>query len=159
MIPYAVRQKQKTSEGGHDSQRALLTMAAELKHLYDEEFAKPPTALSSPRLPHLAKCALRLALELPAATPHNALSTLEKPNNTTLGVFGKAGDRQSSTIALSLNISAASLYILHSGSSELPSLCANRIVATLPILSCNTESKIAAVGDAEASPTPTPERE
>lgn len=125
---------------------------------YDEEFAKAPTALSSPRFPHLAKCALRLALELPAATPHNALRMLEKPNNTTLGVFGKAGDRQSSTIALSLNISAASLYILHSGSSEVPSLCANRIVATLPILSCNTESKIAAVGDAEASPTPTPGR-
>lgn len=123
-----------------------------------QRICEPPTALSSPRLPHLAKCALRLALELPAATPHKALSTLEKPNNTTLGVFGKAGDRQSSTIALSLNISAESLYILHSGSSEVPSLCANRIVATLPILSCNTESKIAAVGDAEASPTPTPGR-
>ena len=115
------------------------------------------TALSSPKFPHLAKCALRLALELPAATPHKALSTLEKLNRSTLGAFGRAGLRQSSTIAVSLKTSAASLYILHSGSSEVPSLCAKRIVAILPMLSCNTDKSRAAVGEADASPTPTPE--
>lgn len=57
---------------------------------------------------------------------------------------------------MSLKTSAASLYILHSGSSEVPSLWAKRIVAIRPILSWSTERRRAAVGDAEASPTPTP---
>ena len=75
------------------------------------------TALSSPRFPHLAKCALKLALELPAATPHRALKTLEKLKSSTRIAFGSAGERQSSIMAASLNTSAARRYILHSGSS------------------------------------------
>ena len=59
---------------------------------------------------------------------------------------------------MSLKTSAASLYILHSGSSEVPSLCAKRIVAILPVLSWSTERRSAAVGEADASPTPTPAR-
>ena len=118
--------------------------------------AQLPTAFSSPRLPHFAKCALKLAFELPAATPQSALSTLEKLKSTTLGSLGSAGERQSKTIAVSLNTSAASRYILHSGSREVPSLCANRMVAMRPILSCKTERRSAAVGEADASPTPTP---
>ena len=93
------------------------------------------TAFSSPRLPHFAKWALRLALELPAATPHKARRMLEKLNRITLGIFDSAGDRQSSTIAVSLKMSAAKRYILHSGSRAVPSLWANRIVAILPVLS------------------------
>jgi len=61
---------------------------------------------------------------------------------------GSAGDRQSKIIAASLNMSAAKRYILHSGSSAVPSLWAKRIVAIRPILSCNTDSNNAAVGDA-----------
>lgn len=95
-------------------------------------------------------------MELPAVTPHKALRTLEKLSRSTLGTLGSAGDKQSSIIAVSLKTSAASLYILHSGSSEVPSLCAKRMVANLPILSCMTERSKAAVGDADASPTPTP---
>ena len=114
------------------------------------------TAFSSPRLPHLAKCALKLAFELPAATPHNALSTLEKLKSITLGSFGSVGERQSRIIAVSLKTSAANRYILHSGSRDVPSLCAKRIVAIRPMLSCRTFRSRAAVGDADASPTPTP---
>ena len=114
------------------------------------------TAFSSPKLPHLAKCALRLAFELPAATPHNARKTLEKLNKMTRGTFGSAGDKQSRIMAQSLKTSAASLYILHSGSRDVPSLWAKRMVAILPMLSCRTDSRSAAVGDADASPTPTP---
>lgn len=116
------------------------------------------TAFNSPKLPHLAKWALRLALELPAATPHNALKTLEKLSKITLGALGNAGDRQSNIMAVSLNTSAASLYILHSGSREVPSLWAKRMVAIRPILSWITVRRRAAVGEAEASPTPTPTR-
>lgn len=93
------------------------------------------TAFSSPRLPHFAKWALRLALELPAATPHKARRMLEKLSRITLGTFDSAGDKQSSTIAVSLKMSAAKRYILHSGSKAVPSLWANRIVAILPVLS------------------------
>ena len=114
------------------------------------------TAFNSPKFPHLAKCALRLALELPAATPHSARKTLEKLSKMTRGIFGSAGDRQSRIMAQSLKTSAASLYILHSGSREVPSLWAKRMVAIRPILSCRTDSKSAAVGEADASPTPTP---
>lgn len=74
----------------------------------------------------------------------------------TLAVLGKAGDRQSKIIAVSLKTSAARRYILHSGSSDVPSLCAKRMVAILPMDSCSTERRRAAVGDADASPTPTP---
>jgi len=114
------------------------------------------TAFSSPRFPCVAKWALNEALELPAATPHRERSTLDRLNNTTLDAFGKAGDRQSNIIAASLNTSAASLYILHSGSRDVPSLWANRIVAIRPILSWRTERRSAAVGEAWESPTPIP---
>lgn len=114
------------------------------------------TALSSPKFPRLAKWADKLAFDDPAHTPHNDRRTLENDKTTTLTGLGNAGDRQSRTIAVSLRISAASLYILHSGSSDVPSLCAKRMVAILPMDSCSTESSSAAVGDALASPTPTP---
>jgi hypothetical protein len=121
---------------------------------------KPPlnrrTALSSPRFPRFAKCADKLAFALPAHTPHSDRSTLDRDNIKTLAALGNAGDRQSRIMAESLNMSAARRYILHSGSSAVPSLCAKRIVAILPIDSCSTESSSAAVGDAVASPTPTP---
>jgi hypothetical protein len=55
-----------------------------------------------------------------------------------------------------LNTSADSLYILHSGSRDVPSLCANRIVAIRPMLSWRTERRSAAVGEAWESPTPIP---
>ena len=124
----------------------------------DEGHRPSLTALSSPKFPHLAKCALRLALELPAATPHKAFSTLDKLNRRTLGAFGSAGLRHSNTMAVSLKTSAASLYLLHSGSSDVPNLCAKRIVAILPMLSCSTDKRSAAVSEADASPTPTPVR-
>jgi len=59
-------------------------------------------------------------------------------------------------MAASLNMSAASRYILHSGSSDVPSLWAKRIVAIRPILSWRTVSRSAAVGEACESPTPIP---
>ena len=93
------------------------------------------TAFSSPRFPHRAKCALRLALELPAATPHRARNALEKLKRITRGALGRVGDRQSSTMAASLKMSAANRYILHSCSSETPKRCAKTIVAIRPVLS------------------------
>ena len=90
------------------------------------------TAFSSPKFPHLAKCALKLAFALPAATPHKALKMLDALNNSTLGLRGRTGDKQSRSIAASLKMSAASRYILHSGSRAVPSLCAKRIVAIRP---------------------------
>lgn len=114
------------------------------------------TAFNSPRFPFLAKCALRLALALPAHTPHSERRTLENEKTITRNGLGKAGDRQSSIMALSLNMSAARRYILHSGSRDVPSLWANRIVTIRPMDSCSTLSKRAAVGEAFASPTPTP---
>ena len=116
----------------------------------------PLTAFSSPRLPHFAKCALKLAFELPAATPHNARRMLLELRTSTRMVLGNAGDKQSRIMAASLNTSAANRYILHSGSRDVPSLWANRMVAIRPADSWITESRRAAVGDAEASPTPTP---
>jgi hypothetical protein len=59
-------------------------------------------------------------------------------------------------MAVSLKMSAARRYILHSGSREVPNLCANKMVAIRPMDSWSTESSSAAVGEAEASPTPTP---
>ena len=59
-------------------------------------------------------------------------------------------------MAASLKMSAASRYILHSGSRDVPSLCAKRIVAIRPMLSCKTERRRAAVGEAWESPTPIP---
>jgi hypothetical protein len=58
--------------------------------------------------------------------------------------------------AVSLKTSAKSRYRLHSATSEFPSLCAKRIVASRPMLSWMTVNKSAAVGEAVASPTPTP---
>jgi hypothetical protein len=74
-------------------------------------------------------------LELPAATPQSDRSILERLSKATLEAFGSAGERQSKSIAASLKMSAARRYILHSGSSDVPSLWANRMVAILPILS------------------------
>jgi hypothetical protein len=114
------------------------------------------TAFNSPKFPFFAKCALRLALELPAHTPHRERRTLENDKMSTLAALGKTGDRQSRIMAVSLKMSAANRYILHSGSNDVPSLCANSIVAIRPMLSCKTLRSNAAVGLAEASPTPTP---
>lgn len=118
--------------------------------------ARSLTAFSSPRLPHFAKCALKLALDDPAATPHKALSTLELLNSRTLGPWGKAGERQSKSIAASLKTSAAKRYILHSGSRAVPSRSAKRMVAIRPVDSWRMERRSAVVGLAEASPTPKP---
>lgn len=104
----------------------------------------------------MAKCALSDALLLPAATPHRDRRTLEKLRSNTRELLGKAGERQSRIIAASLKISASSRYILHSGSRDVPSRCANRIVAMRPMLSCRTERRSAAVGEAWLSPTPIP---
>ncbi|KAJ4395709.1 hypothetical protein N0V91_010678 [Didymella pomorum] len=51
-----------------------------------------------------------------------ARKQLEKLSTITRAGFGKAGDKQSRTMAVSLKMSAASLYILHSGSNDVPSL-------------------------------------
>jgi hypothetical protein len=80
------------------------------------------TAFNSPKFPCVAKWALSEALELPAATPQSERSTLETLNNATLEALGRAGERQSRSIAASLKISAAKRYILHSGSRDVPSL-------------------------------------
>lgn len=63
--------------------------------------------MTSPRFPLRAKCALRLAFALPAATPHSARSALDPLSTTTRVGFGSAGDRQSRTMAQSLSTSAA----------------------------------------------------
>ena len=73
------------------------------------------TAFRSPIFPDFAKCALKVAFELPAATPHKALRTPESVRIPIRTGFGNAGDRQSNIMAESLNTSAANLYILHSG--------------------------------------------
>jgi hypothetical protein len=66
------------------------------------------TALSSAKFPHLAKCALRLALELPPATPHNARNTPAALRiDTRITPAGTMGDRQSRIMAKSLKTSAA----------------------------------------------------
>lgn len=89
-------------------------------------------ALSSPRFPQRAKCALRLAFAEPAATPHSARKMLLKLSMSTRRGFGKAGERQSSTNAKSFRMSARRRYILHSGSRDVPNLQANAIVAIRP---------------------------
>jgi hypothetical protein len=114
------------------------------------------TALTSPKFPFRAKCALKLALALPAHTPQSARSTLERLNTMTRSGFGNAGLRQSITIAVSFKTSAARRYILHSGSRAVPSRCANRMVPMRPADSWSTERRSAVVGDAVESPTPTP---
>lgn len=81
---------------------------------------------------------------------------LLKLRTRTRGRRGKAGDTQSNSIAASLKKSAASLHALHSGSRLVPSFAAKRIVATRPVDSCRTDRSRAAVGEALASPTPTP---
>lgn len=90
------------------------------------------TALTSPKFPALAKCALRLALELPAQTPHSARKQLPTLQIATRIGLGKMGDRTSSTMDESLKMSAANRYILHSGSSAVPSRCANMMVEMRP---------------------------
>jgi len=114
------------------------------------------TALTSPKFPFRAKCALKLALALPAHTPHSARSTLEQLSTATRSGFGNAGDRQSITMAVSLKMSAARRYILHSGSRAVPSRCAKRMVPMRPVDSCSTVRSRAVVGEAVESPTPTP---
>lgn len=91
------------------------------------------TALTSPKLPFLAKCALRLALALPAQTPQRLRMMLLKLKTATRTGLGNAGDIQSRTMAASLRMSAARRYFLHSGSSAVPSRWAKRIVAIRPI--------------------------
>ena len=117
----------------------------------------PLTALTSARFPHREKCALRLALELPPATPHRARSTPAVLSTMTREApAGIMGDKQSRIIARSLKTSAASRYILHSGSRAVPTRCAKRIVAIRPEVSCRICSNRAEVGEASALPTPTP---
>jgi hypothetical protein len=70
--------------------------------------------------------------------------------------LGKAGDKQSRIIAVSLKTSAAKRNILHSGSRAVPRRCAKRIVAMRPVDSWSTERRSAEVGEAVESPTPTP---
>jgi hypothetical protein len=60
-------------------------------------------------------------LELPAATAHKARRILEQLRITNLISLGNAGERQSKMKEVSLKRSAASRYILHSGSSDVPS--------------------------------------
>lgn len=114
------------------------------------------TAFNSPKLPLFAKCALRLALAEPAATPHKARSAADALSRLTRSGFGRAGDRQSRIMAASLRISATRRQRLHSGSRERPRRAAKRIVATRPVESWRTERRRAVVGEAVASPTPTP---
>lgn len=115
------------------------------------------TALTSARFPQREKCALRLALELPPATPHRARRTPAVLRTVTRGApAGIIGERQSRIIARSLKTSAASRYILHSGSRAVPTRCAKRIVAIRPEESWRICSSRAAVGEASALPTPTP---
>ena len=66
-----------------------------------------PTAAKSATFPFFAKCKLRLAFELPAAIPQSARKTLLPLSKMTLWVVGRAGERQSSSMAQSLNTSAA----------------------------------------------------
>lgn len=132
----------------------LISSALQTPH---EELQRSPlTALSSPRLPALAKWAVKVALELPAATPHRARITLAVHSTVMRSGFGIIGERQSAIIEASLKMSAARRYLLHSGSIELPSLCANSTVAILPAESWKIESNSAPVAVAVASPTPTP---
>jgi hypothetical protein len=116
----------------------------------------PPTAFNSPRFPHRAKCLLKLALLLPAATPHMA-RRIPAPHIAPIrNPPGSAGLRQSKIMAQSLKTSADSLYILHSGSSDVPRRYAKKIVARRPVVSLRMVSSSAAVGVVDASPTPTP---
>lgn len=115
------------------------------------------TALTSARFPHLAKCALKLAFELPPATPQRALSTPAALRTATLrNPASASGDKQSNNMATSLNTSAASRYVLHSGSMAVPTLCAKMIVASRPVVSWRLRRRRADVGEALALPTPTP---
>lgn len=116
------------------------------------------TALTSAKFPHLAKCALKLAFELPPATPHNALNTPATLKTPTLSFPGAMGEKQSNTMAASLNTSAASRYVLHSGSIAVPARCAKRIVAILPEVSWRMCRRRAEVGEARTLPTPMPWR-
>jgi hypothetical protein len=73
------------------------------------DFGLIRTALSSARFPHLAKWALKLAFELPPATPQRALRTPAVLRTITRGgPAGTPGERQSRIMAMSLKTSAAS---------------------------------------------------
>jgi hypothetical protein len=61
-------------------------------------------------------------------------------------------------MAASLKMSAAKRQRLHSGSRERPRRDAKRIVPMRPMESWRTERRRAVVGEAVASPTPTPVR-
>src|SRR5271170_2306713 len=105
-----------------------------------------------------AKCELRMAFELPPATPQMALDMLETQRKGILTTFGREGLRQSKMKAKSLKTSAASRYILHSASMRLEAQWAKEMVASLPMDSCRTLSSMAAVAVAFSSPTPIPWR-
>jgi hypothetical protein len=76
-------------------------------HLIERKHTTQLTAFTSPKFPLLAKCLLKLAFALPAQTPHSARNALEKPRTNTRIGFGSAGDKQSSTMAVSLKMSAS----------------------------------------------------
>lgn len=114
------------------------------------------TALTSPKFPAVAKCALKLAFELPAQTPHSDLRQLAKLKTATRSGLGNPGLKQSRIMPESFKISAVRRYILHSGSSAVPKRSAKAIVAMRPTDSWRTERSSAAVGVAFESPTPTP---
>ena len=59
-------------------------------------------------------------------------------------------------MATSLKTSAASRYVLHSGSRAVPTRWAKQIVAMRPDISCRMCRSSADVGEALALPTPTP---
>lgn len=90
-------------------------------------------AFSSPTLPDVAKCTLRLAFVAPPATPHRALSDPERHRRHTRTAPGNTGDRRSSIRPRSLNISARNRYFLQSASSAIPKTWANSMVASRPI--------------------------
>lgn len=69
---------------------------------------------------------------------------------------GTPGERQSRIMATSLKTSAASRYVLHSGSRAVPTRWAKQIVAMRPDISCRMCRSSADVGEALALPTPTP---
>jgi hypothetical protein len=114
------------------------------------------TAFTSPKFPRRAKCPDKHPFVAPAQTPHRLRRILLPARTPTRMGLGKAGLRQSRIIATSLKTSASSRYILHSGSSAVPSRWAKSIVAIRPSESCRTERRRAEVGDAVLSPTPTP---
>ncbi len=90
---------QEISNHTHNKPTASITLEQKPTH----------TALSSAKFPHFAKWALKLAFELPPATPHKARSTpAVLSTDTRITPVATIGDRQSRIMARSLNTSAAS---------------------------------------------------